>query len=169
MAPCNKNQLTYVITQYPEGKEVGQTKKLAFNGTVTSHSFSDYYFGVKAVVNGKTGEEGLSNHATHGDFADIPYYDDFSNTDTHGTYTIVNTRDDATWEFKNSNIGGMAAIYDGSQCNNVADDYLILPPMNISKGHRIYHHIQGGKCFQSGLRQQPRPAPRKEQHRSCQR
>lgn len=130
----NKNQLTYVITQYPEGKEVGQTKKLAFNGTVTSHSFSDYYFGVKAVVNGKTGEEGLSNHATHGDFADIPYYDDFSNTDTHGTYTIVNTRDDATWEFKNSNIGGMAAIYDGSQCNNVADDYLILPPMNISKG-----------------------------------
>lgn len=124
----------YTVTQYPAGEKVTETTGTSYEGQFTSTQFADYYFGVKATSGAKEGEEGLSNHVTHGNYAEIPYYDDFSNSDTYGTYTIVNTNNDATWEFGTANTGDQAAIYNGSSCTSAADDYLILPPMQIVKG-----------------------------------
>lgn len=126
--------LKYTVTQYPAGEKVTETTATSYQGQLTSSLFADYYFGVKATAGANEGEEGLSNHATFGDYAEIPYYDDFSNSDTYGTYTIVNTNNDATWEFGTANTGDKAAIYNGSSCTSAADDYLILPPMQIVKG-----------------------------------
>ncbi len=126
--------IKYVVTQYPLATAAGETTATSFSGTITGTSFADYYFGVKAVCGDVVGEEGLSNHVTFGDYAEVPYYDDFSDAATHGTYTIVNTNNDATWQIAKATNGNYAAIYDGSQCSAAADDYLVLPPMDIRKG-----------------------------------
>lgn len=128
------SNIKYIITQYPVSKLVGESATTSFSGTINTTSFADYYFGVKAISNEQVGEEGLSNHVTFGDYAEVPYYDDFSDVSTHGTYTVLNVNNDATWQIIKATTGSYAAIYDGSQCADVADDYLVLPPMDIRKG-----------------------------------
>lgn len=130
----DNNNIKYVVTQYPS-KQVTETTENRVTGTIENKAFAAYQFGVKAVCGDQTGEEGFSNSATYGDYAEVPYYDDFKDANTFGTYTIANVNeDDATWEVKKANTGDMAAIYDGSQCNATADDYFVLPPMKIAKG-----------------------------------
>ena len=128
------SNIKYIVTQYPSGKLEGETTERSCTGIIENTAFADYYFGVKAVCGTQEGEEGFSNHATHGDYAEIPYYDNFSSSDTYGTYTVLNANGDATWQFAKANTGDYAAIYDGSQCAQAADDYLVLPPMNLVKG-----------------------------------
>lgn len=129
----DQSSLSYAITQYPEGTQVGTTTETTFSGSLTTEAFASYSFGVKALSGTLSSDEAMSNTATYGDYADLPYYDDFTDEATQGLYTIVNTNGDATWTFGQGNLK-KAAVYNGMGCSNRADDYLILPPMRMVKG-----------------------------------
>lgn len=129
----DQTALSYSITAYPQATLVGTTTATSFSGQIEAAAFASYSFGVSATAGTLTSEEARSNTATFGDYADLPYYDDFTDSSTYGLYTIVNTDGDATWTFGSGNLK-KAAIYNGMNCSRTADDYLILPPMRMVEG-----------------------------------
>lgn len=129
----DKANVQYVVTRYPGATStvVSGTKA---EGEIGSTLFSDYYFSVAATVGTKTGEAAFSNHAHFGEAIELPYIDDFSDEATWGRHTIWNVNGDATWALGTSMLDGVAAFYNGTDCKNQADDWLITPPMKLHAG-----------------------------------
>lgn len=127
--------MRYAVRQYPGGSLVGETAETSLEGTVSSQAFAAFTFGVRAVCGELVSDEATSNTATFGDYAELPYYDDFTDSTTYALYTITdNNADGSTWEIGPANIGDKAAIYNGSAATTTADDYIILPPMRLVAG-----------------------------------
>lgn len=129
----NQSALTYVVTRFPGGSQQ-TTSACRAEGEIGSKNYSDYYFTVAAQYKDRISEPATSNHAAYGEAIELPYIEDFSDEATWGRHTICNINGDATWERGLSMLDGISASYNGSQCPNQADDWLITPPMKMHAG-----------------------------------
>lgn len=127
------SSLQYIVTRYPGATSTIVSEAQA-EGEIGSTLFSDYYFTVAATCGTRTGEAVTSNHAHFGEAIELPYVDDFSDEATWGRHTIWNVNGDATWERGASMLDGVSASYNGANCKNQADDWLITPPMKLHAG-----------------------------------
>ena len=131
----DKDNMKFAITQYPGGKLVADdVAGSPFTGVIANKALANYWFGVKAVCGDKASEEALSNKQTCGDAVDLPFYDDFTDQSTHDFYTIINPEGTYGWEFKLNTTGFTTPYYDGTNNPDKADEWLMLPPMNIVEG-----------------------------------
>ena len=129
----NTSALQYIVTRYPgASSEIVSTTKA--EGEIGSDLFSDYYFSVAATVGTRTGEAVTSNHAQYGEAIELPYVEDFSDEATWGRHTIWDVNHDGSWERGYSMLDGISAGYNGANCKNQADDWLITPPMKMHAG-----------------------------------
>ena len=131
----DKANMKFAITQYPGGKLVAEAAAGSpFTGVIADKALASHWFGVKAVCGDKASEEALSNKLTFGDAVDVPFYDDFTDPGTRDFYSIANPEGTYGWEFKLNTTGLTTPYYDGTNNPDKADEWLMLPPMNIVKG-----------------------------------
>lgn len=127
--------LTYDIVRYPDSLLVAQgISATEFSEVIDVNRPGVYHYGVKAIHDGKTGEEALSGNGTTQGVLGIPYFEGFDTKDAFRQYQILDANgDDNTWTY---NTKVCMAQY---SCNwtNAADDWLISPEIAMNGG-RMY-------------------------------
>lgn len=122
---------TYTVTRYPGETVVAEN----INATTLSDNvaepsdFTVYYYTVTATYDGRTSQEGESNHVSLGKILP-PYSNTFDSAESVEGYTIIDANNDGTtWETYNGR------LYVGYNSNADMDDWLITPAISLEAGN----------------------------------
>ena len=97
----NPGDVSYTVTRQPDNKVV-------YEGTATSYTdesakdlqIGNYYYDIKAKVEGEYGETVSTQYIMVGSFLVLPYTQDFENNASVSTFVIEDmNEDDNTWEY----------------------------------------------------------------------
>lgn len=129
-------KLTYNVTRYPDAVQVATgLEATSFSETLDTQSLKSYSYGVVAIGSAGQSAEERTETQLFGQSIVPPYEERFDDAASVELYTITDANADGkTWEW-NDRLKVM--VYKYSSSNN-ADDWLVSPPLKLSKGH-IYN------------------------------
>lgn len=123
--------VTYKVVRYPSNIVVAQSTPLTslVLDFEEPASITSYYYGVTAIYNGKSSQEGQSNRVTLGSIVP-PYTHTFDSESKADNHTIINANNDhRQWVF---NSGSMVIQWNKDMA---MDDWLITPAVKMRKGY----------------------------------
>ena len=126
-------KVSYRVVRYPDNVVVAESTSDTdlIDRIPTSERAVAYQYGVTAVANGTSSEEGFSNIIVTGRMTP-PYTETFPNVESTDVWTVIDSNNDQyTWSFY---YGEMRAQANSS---TAADDWLISPPVAI-EGFKYY-------------------------------
>lgn len=127
----NAEEITYKVVRQPGDEVVKEnTTETSFSETLTSETIKLYSYDVTASFMGNESEMTSSNTVKVGEYVALPFNDTFDTSASFAYYTVIdNNKDGKTWLYD----GGQQCAYDNSLSVAQCDDYLILPPVKMSK------------------------------------
>lgn len=128
------DNLTYTVTRYPDGDAQEGVIDTALSGTLPDGVMRNWYFTVKAVAGDKIGEETASNYIKSGNAFEVPYGQYFASQEEFQLHTIKDLNGGVTWQLGEDMAGNTCAEYNGNNQEDVANDWLISPPLMFHKG-----------------------------------
>ena len=125
----NQDALRYRVVAYPGGKVLAEEQSAtAMFGKIESKELKNYCFGVTVVCGEQQSEETLSNAVVFGEYAFIPYVEDFQTDEQWPLYTVVDyNEDNCTWAYDEVR---KCASYLGGK--NAGEDFLFTPAFKMS-------------------------------------
>lgn len=126
----NPGDVSYTVTRQPDNKVV-------YEGTATSYTdesakdlqIGNYYYDIKAKVEGEYGETVSTQYIMVGSFLVLPYSQDFENNASVSTFVIEDMNEDGnTWEYF-----GDSMICGVSESMTENNDWFITPAFYLSK------------------------------------
>lgn len=136
--------MKYKVVRYPGGTTISTgLRNTELNQTVRPKEFTNYWYTVTATSQKKESAAAASNKVAMGGALNVPYFDDFSNTNNWNNYTIVDANNDGnTWQGpddENKNVRYNSSFSDE------ANDWLITPAFQLdkTKAYKVYFRAQG--------------------------
>ena len=131
--------ITYTVTRYPGAVAVASgLKTTSFEEIMDCPDLPvDFYYEVKALHGWRESEiASESNHVPYGKGLEVPYYNNFDNSDSLALfYKTDGNGDGSTWKW--SAFGTRTAyIFTGTNYDIPQDDWLITPGINMKAGNR---------------------------------
>lgn len=131
--PIDIENIRYTVTRMPEGVEVSSGLKEAEcidKSNVAEPTLVSYE--VTATDGANTSVPCRSNEVVIGDALQLPFSYDFRDKPGMGLFTSIdNNADGASWMFRDKY--GILCMYSATEA---ADDWLVTPPLKLSKGRK---------------------------------
>ena len=126
----NPNDITYTVTRQPDGAKVYEGKATECKDVkVDALQYDNYTYEVVAKTGGFNGDTIRTEAITLGKHLFLPYVQNFNSENAANTMTVEDTNDDGySWEFDYD-----CMVYDGSEAENDANDWLITPAFIMKK------------------------------------
>ncbi len=130
--PVDTDNLRYNVVRMPGDNLVASSiKETTFTDNTTLTDPALVYYIVTATDGKYTSDAAQSNQVVMGDAISVPFSYDFRNKPGMGLFTTIdNNGDGASWMFRDKY--GILCMYSQQK----ADDYLITPPLKLSKGRK---------------------------------
>ena len=143
----DKANLRYRIVRMPDSVTVASNYVSTKYVESVPNAMHNYSYRVYAINKDKTGAYTESNSIISGNSFTVPYAQDFTKTNTlKDFFTVVDSnKDKNTWK---NGYGGIIRI-DLSRYTGNGDDWLISPPISLTKGNK-YRYTVNLKTFSSG-------------------
>ena len=143
----DKANLKYNVVRMPDSVTVASNYASTSFVESVPNSMHNYSYRVYAINKDKTGAYTESNSIISGNSFTVPYSQDFTKTNTlKDFFTVVdNNKDNNTWR---NGYGGIVRI-DLSKYTGNGDDWLISPPISLTKGNK-YRYTVNLKTYTSG-------------------
>ena len=96
----NPDEVTYIVTRYPDGKVVSRNSAAReFTESWSEFEYDRYYYGVKPVNGSLVGEEAYSNKEIYGNPISVPYLEDFNEAGRIDLFKVIDEGNDGFgWE-----------------------------------------------------------------------
>lgn len=128
--------LAYNVTRYPDAAQVATAlDATTFSETLDAQSLKSYSYGVVAVGSAGQSAEAKTEAQIFGQSIVPPYTENFDDAASAELYAVTDANADGkTWQWNDRQ---KAMVYSYS-FENDADDWIVSPPLKLSKGH-IYN------------------------------
>lgn len=105
----NLTPLTYKVARVARGNETvvaASTTELTFSEKLKDEGYISYYYNVYAINGDAVSDAAESNHVIFDTTTEVPYFEDFQNSDGFETFTILdNNKDGLTWIYNEPKSG----------------------------------------------------------------
>ncbi len=125
------SKVRYRIVRQPDNTVVQDNyQQTQYSETASSTTLAKRWYEVTPYVDGESGDTAVSNKVVVGPGKDVPYSEDFSSDASFDYFTVLDANNDGKTWYRSGD--AQTAQY-GGDATQKADDWLILPPLKVSK------------------------------------
>lgn len=136
--------LKYNIVRYPDGKVVAEAASgLNVVDKLELGELTAYTYGVRATIDGLTGEERVSDKVCYGNPLELPYEATFETAADADFYTFIDANHDGNaWHYYNSSYEhtskNKCLLCSSIKKDVPKDDYAVTPPLHLRAGVKYF-------------------------------